>query len=48
MAILPEDPAKLEHRMGSVLEIPEIKARLDGQSGPFLVYFMPKDYVMQG
>ena len=48
LAILPEDSGKLEHRMGSVLEIPEIRARLEGQSGPFLVYFMPKDYVMQG
>jgi protein-S-isoprenylcysteine O-methyltransferase Ste14 len=48
LAILPEELGKLEHRMGSVLEIPEIKTRLEGQSGPFLVYFMPKDYVMQG
>ena len=48
LAILPEDLGKLEHRMGAVLEIPEIKARLDEQPGPFLVYFMPKDYVMQG
>jgi protein-S-isoprenylcysteine O-methyltransferase Ste14 len=48
LAILPEDLGKLEHRMKSVLEIPEIRAHLEGQSGPFLVYFMPKDYVMQG
>jgi hypothetical protein len=48
LAILPEDLGKLEHRMESVLEISEIRARLEGQSGPFLVYFMPKDYVMQG
>jgi len=48
LAILPEDLGKLEHRMGSVLEIPEIRDRLKEQSGPVLVYFMPKDYVMQG
>ncbi|MBI5444722.1 MAG: isoprenylcysteine carboxylmethyltransferase family protein [Deltaproteobacteria bacterium] len=48
LAILPNDLMMLNHRMASVLEMPEIKARLDNQPGPFLVYFMPKDYVMQG
>lgn len=48
LAILPNDIGILDHRMASVLEIPEIKARLEFQRGPFLVYVMPKDYVMQG
>jgi hypothetical protein len=48
LVILPEDLTMLNHRMASVLEIPEIKARLERQTGPFLAYVMPKDYVMQG
>jgi protein-S-isoprenylcysteine O-methyltransferase Ste14 len=48
LAILPNDLGILDHRMAAVLEIPEIKARLEGQRGPVLVYVMPKDYVMQG
>jgi protein-S-isoprenylcysteine O-methyltransferase Ste14 len=48
LAILPNDLSKLEHRMGSVLEIPEIKNHLTDGSGPFLVYFMPPAYLMQG
>jgi protein-S-isoprenylcysteine O-methyltransferase Ste14 len=48
LAILPNDLIMLQHRMESVLEIPAIKARLAQQPGPFLVYFIPKDYVMQG
>jgi protein-S-isoprenylcysteine O-methyltransferase Ste14 len=48
LAILPNDMMMLEHRMGAVLELPEIQARLAKQPGPFLVYVMPKDYVMQG
>jgi hypothetical protein len=34
--------------MAAVLELPAIKAGLEGQRGPVLVYIMPKDYVMQG
>ncbi len=48
MAILPDDLPMLEHRMASVLELPGIASRLKAKRGPFLVYFMPKDYVMQG
>lgn len=48
LAILPNDLIMLDHRMASVLEMPEIKSHLDGNRGPILVYFMPKDYVMQG
>jgi hypothetical protein len=48
LAILPEDLTMLNHRMASVLKIPEIKARMERQTGPFLAYVMSKDYVMQG
>jgi len=48
LAILPDDLAILDHRMGSVLEMPEIKAHMGGAPGEILVYFMPKNYVMQG
>jgi protein-S-isoprenylcysteine O-methyltransferase Ste14 len=48
LAILPEDLMMLDHRMPSVLKIPEIKARLERQTGSILAYVMPKDYVMQG
>jgi len=48
LAILPSDLMMLNYRMSSVLEAPEIEARLARQPGPIIVYFMPKDYVMQG
>jgi len=48
LAILPEDLHKLDHRMAAVLDLPGIKKRLEGQPGPFLVYLMPEDYIMQG
>ena len=48
LALLPNDLAKAEHRMTSVLQLPEIASRLQKIKGPFLVYFMPTDYVMQG
>jgi len=48
LAILPDDLTILDHRMESVLEMPEIKAHIGGTPGEILVYFMPKDYVMQG
>lgn len=48
LAILPDDLEKLDHRMADVLEMPDIKTRLQNNQGPYLVYFMPKDYVMQG
>lgn len=48
LAILPGDLGILDHRMAAVLDLPEIKARLQGQQGPVLAYVMPKEYVMQG
>jgi len=48
LAILPDDLAKVEHRMSSILLLPDIASRLQKNKGPFLVYFMPKEYIMQG
>jgi len=47
LAILPEDRPMLEHRMGDLLGLPEVQARLAGDRH-YLVYFLPRDYVMQG
>ena len=48
LAILSGDSIMLEHRMAAVLELPEVKSRLDGVSGQVLVYLLPTGYVMQG
>ena len=48
LAILSGDSIMLEHRMAAVLELPEVKSRLDAVSCPVLVYLLPADYVMQG
>jgi protein-S-isoprenylcysteine O-methyltransferase Ste14 len=48
MAILPGDSIMLEHRMPDVLELPEVRSRLDQTSGPILVYLVPQQYIMQG
>jgi len=48
MAILPGDSIMLEHRMADVLELPDVKSRLDQSSGTILVYVVPQQYVMQG
>ncbi len=47
VAILPEDGFMMDHRMSYVLALPEVRERMqDGEH--YLVYFMPRDYVMQG
>ena len=48
MAILPGDSIMLEHRMADVLELPDVKSRLDQSSSPILIYVVPQQYVMQG
>jgi protein-S-isoprenylcysteine O-methyltransferase Ste14 len=48
MTILPGDAMMLEHRMADILELPEVKSRLEQTSGPILVYLIPAQYVMQG
>jgi protein-S-isoprenylcysteine O-methyltransferase Ste14 len=46
LAVLPEDKQMMEHRMGDILKLDEVQSRL--KDGPYLVYFLPTDYVMQG
>ncbi len=47
VAVLPEDGFKMDHRMANILSLDGIKERL--QTGrQYLVYFIPRDYVMQG
>lgn len=48
MTILPGDGMMLEHRMAGVLELPEVKSRIEQSAGPILVYLVPQQYVMQG
>jgi protein-S-isoprenylcysteine O-methyltransferase Ste14 len=48
IAILPGDAIMLKRRMVDVLELPEVKSRLNQSSGPILVYLVPQQYVMQG
>lgn len=48
LAILPRDTKILDHRMAAILELPQVQSRLEGVSGPVLVYVMPRQYVMQG
>lgn len=48
MAILPDDSIMLKHRMHDVLELPQVRSRLDQTSGSILVYLVPQQYVMQG
>ncbi len=47
VAILPEDGFKMDHRMADILALREVKGRMqEGKS--YLVYFIPRDYIMQG
>ncbi len=47
VAVLPEDGFKMDHRMGDILALREVKQRLRDDK-QYLVYFLPRDYVMQG
>ena len=47
LAILPDDLEKMEHRMGDILNMEEVKTRLK-DSEHYLVYFLPPNYIMQG
>jgi protein-S-isoprenylcysteine O-methyltransferase Ste14 len=47
IAILPEDRMVMDHRMGDILAMPEIRQRLE-QNKQYLVYFLPQHYIMQG
>jgi protein-S-isoprenylcysteine O-methyltransferase Ste14 len=47
VAILPEDGFKMDHRMGDILALKEVKERMQDNK-EYLVYFIPQDYIMQG
>jgi protein-S-isoprenylcysteine O-methyltransferase Ste14 len=47
IAILPEDGSKMDHRMGDILALPEVRQRLQ-ENKQYLVYFIPQHYIMQG
>ncbi len=47
LAVLPDDEQMMDHRMGDILKVEEVKSRLAG-SEAYLAYFLPTDYVMQG
>ncbi len=47
VAILPEDGFKMEHRMGDILMLKEVRERVRADKH-YLVYFIPQDYIMQG
>ncbi len=47
LAILPEDGFKMDHRMAGILEMKEVRERMQ-ENKRYLVYFIPRDYVMQG
>ena len=36
------------HRMDAMLDLAGIRPRIERSAGPFLAYFLPKDYIMQG
>jgi protein-S-isoprenylcysteine O-methyltransferase Ste14 len=48
LSILPGDSIMLEHRMAALVELPEVRSRLEQIFGPVLVYVIPQQYVMQG
>lgn len=47
VAIHPEDGFKMDHRMGDILSLDNVKARMQ-EGKKYLVYFIPREYVMQG
>ncbi len=47
IAILPEDRFKMDHRMGDILALKEVRDRMQDDKH-YLVYFIPQDYIMQG
>jgi hypothetical protein len=48
LPILTGDGMMLEHRMTDVLQLPEVRSRLEAGTGAILGYFVPQSYVMQG
>ncbi len=47
VAVLPEDGFRMEHRMSAILALPEVQKRIQDHRH-YLVYFIPRNYIMQG
>ncbi len=47
LAILPEDGFKMDHRLGDILALQEVKMKIQ-ENKDYLVYFIPQNYIMQG
>ena len=47
LAILPEDAPMMEHRMADVLALAPVRSRMK-PGAHYLVYFLPRAYIMQG
>ncbi|HAK88351.1 MAG: hypothetical protein A2077_05025 [Nitrospirae bacterium GWC2_46_6] len=47
ISIVDEDRFKMNHRMGDVLRMEDIRKRLNSNER-YLVYFLPRNYIMQG
>ncbi len=47
VAVLPDDGFKMDHRMGDILKLKDVRERLQDNKH-YLVYFIPQDYIMQG
>ena len=47
ISILPEDGFKMDHRMSDILALPDVHKRIQDNKH-YLVYFIPRDYIMQG
>ena len=48
LPILRGDGMLLEHRMRDVLQLPDVRSRLEPGTGVILGYLVPRNYVMQG
>jgi len=47
VAILSEDGFKMDHRMADILSLNQVKDRMQSNK-QYLIYFIPRDYIMQG
>jgi protein-S-isoprenylcysteine O-methyltransferase Ste14 len=47
LAVLPDDLVMMEHRMGEIITMEEVKTNLKNNEH-YLVYFLPPHYIMQG
>ena len=47
LAVLPEDEPMMQHRIAGILNVEEVRARLN-ENESYVAYFLPTNYVMQG